>query len=237
MCDRALRELGWALAAGPDLTLGNNDVPSSSWNDLPADNYYQHGDRRPRRFSTLAMDLDTLAWQARITPFRQLGVQNTVFGNGPRTYEPLTPEVLNSIWLEQVLETDVRNLHPALTAVAAGSWRVDLHQIRSVASHGARGVPSPEGFHQDGVQLFAIHCVTRYSIEGGVTHLRSLTGEPTFRGALQPGQVLYIDDRRLVHHTTEIFVDRPTVIGHRDILLVSFVCPLSWEADWRAEEN
>ena len=98
---------------------------------------------------------------------------------------------------------------------------IGVHQIRIVCSSTIAGTPAPEGIHQDGFDYIGIFCVERYRINGATTSVYSAKDQPPlFSRALEPGEVVFANDRRVFHFAEEVrpSCDQP---GHWDLLVIT----------------
>jgi hypothetical protein len=175
---------------------------------------------RLRRLSKVSGCGASLA--SRATTIRQGASVNPLFPNLTRAFAPLDPAMVACPAFAAVLATfrAAAHLHPD----ARGG--VDAHAIRTLALPGAAGEPAPEGIHRDGRRIVGIFVVGRRDIAGGVTELhRSKDGaaEPLFRGVLQPGEGVVVNDREggVFHYTSSIAAaGADGVAGARDVLVL-----------------
>ena len=83
-----------------------------------------------------------------------------------------------------------------------------------------------QGIHRDGYRVLGIFCVGRRDVAGGVTELHATRAgdsqPPLFRGVLQPGQWLLVNDRvgGVFHYTTPVAAAAPPATGARDVIVL-----------------
>jgi hypothetical protein len=105
--------------------------------------------------------------------------------------------------------------------IDAAKREFGVHQIRILCSTEFSGDPAPEGIHKDGFDYVGIFCVERHDVVGANTLLyRDKDGPPIFSRALQPGEVVFTNDRTVFHFTDPV---RPsgTLPGHRDVFVIT----------------
>ena len=103
------------------------------------------------------------------------------------------------------------------------SYEILIQAQRTKCSDGNVGITTPEGFHRDGIEFLAILCVSRYNILGSETQLVNSHGNIVFKHTLSPGEMLLIDDSKLLHYTSPITIKNPeqSEYGFRDVLIIS----------------
>lgn len=104
-----------------------------------------------------------------------------------------------------------------------GRYYFGLHQIRIICDEQHEGHPVPEGYHQDGFDVVAVHCFQRDNIIGGKSFLRegSTDGPCILENDLDPGVALLFNDHRLYHYATPI-TSRTPGLGFRDMCVLTF---------------
>ena len=189
---------------------------SSSWDDLPPDEYLKDGGRyRRRRHASLEVtgqDVHAVPHRAHWQPVSY----NALHGGMQRWFEPMASEVLARPawqallrWLGQV----------ASGAQGPQTWYTEAHQFRIDTTDGI-GRPTPEGAHRDGVNWVAVFLVGRHGIKGGETRVFDVDSPRGQRFTLTaPWSLLLLDDQRVIHETTPIQpVDGQ---GWRDTLVIT----------------
>ena len=153
---------------------------------------------------------------------------NPVHGDMRREY----PRVSNDI-------IDSEDFHKLLIHYATFfGWRdaIVLVQFQRIDCHTNRvGLPTVEGFHQDGNRHVAMLVVNRNNITGdsGVSqYVMDENGkkgdELIFDKVLAPGQLIYWNDKRVWHYGSELKVLDPEINGGRgvrDIIIMSAKTP------------
>jgi hypothetical protein len=204
------------LASGP---LSDWDAFRASWNDLALDTYMADGGRyRRRRHAVFAVDDDTIVRMPHQPHYQSLDY-NTLNGGIPRWFEPITDGDGPS--LHTIIEFCQRlfgSLVPASTR-----WHVEVHQFRIEARPGAKGLPTPEGLHRDGVDYVLVLLVNRQNIGSGTTTIhgldRRLLGSFTLT---EPCDAALVDDARVYHGVTPVEPVDLDVPAYRDVLVVTF---------------
>jgi hypothetical protein len=186
---------------------------------------YSGGKHRYRRFSQYKMVFGGDRWNFELLPHRPYLVSskyNTFAGGFYRYYEPLEYD-----WTGHI-DQGAR----AIPLETGDEWQINVHQARVVVAPGIQGVCVPEGPHRDGHEYVMIAVYRRNNVTGAEMTLMPLGGgEPFYRGTLQEGQAVLIDDERMFHYVTDI--EPVGVSGYRDIVIVAFS---RWKDRWHGEE-
>jgi hypothetical protein len=194
---------------------------AASWDDLAIDRYMADGGRYRRRRHAVFQISDGEVERLPHRPHFQTLAHNRLNGGVERWFEPIKPEIAR---------------HPAFTAIlstcdgifaarspAASSWLAEAHQFRIEASASAVGKPAPEGMHRDGVEWVLVMLVRRTSIAGGETIIENEDGALLARKSLsKPLDTVFLDDRRLMHGTTDVTAMDGEGGSFRDALVVTF---------------
>jgi len=179
-----------------------------------------------------------LSWESRDTGYscwnlpqyalQQSILYNPVHGNVRREY----PRISNSI-------IDSEDFHKLLIHYAGYfGWEdsIVLVQFQRVDCLTNRiGLPAVEGFHQDGNRHVGMLVVTRKNItdDSGVSqYVMDDDGKKTddliFNSVIQPGELIYWNDKRVWHYGTELKVADEKENGGRgirDIIILSAKTP------------
>jgi len=112
----------------------------------------------------------------------------------------------------------------AVEALAPGQdWFIELHQFRIEAVAGAPGYPTPEGVHQDGVDLVLIAMLARTNLEGGETLVTDLADRELARFTLRDRlDMAVLDDTRVKHGVTPVAPVNPASASCRDVLVMTW---------------
>jgi hypothetical protein len=98
-----------------------------------------------------------------------------------------------------------------------------MHQFRIEPSETGEGLPTPEGIHRDGVDWAAVLLVGRENVDRGGSVIQDAEGHVIGAGALtQPLDLLFLDDRRVLHGVEALRRANPRLAGYRDVLVVTF---------------
>jgi len=204
------------LACG---ALSDWDAFRASWNDLALDTYMADGGRyRRRRHAVYAVADDVIVRMPHQPHYQSLDY-NTLNGGIPRWFEPITDG--DGASLRAILEFCQR-LFGSLVP-AAVTWHVEVHQFRIEARPDAKGLPTPEGLHRDGVDYVLVLLVNRQNIGSGTTTIhgldRRLLGSFTLT---EPCDAALVDDTRVFHGVTPVEAVDLNLPAYRDVLVVTF---------------
>lgn len=218
----SLRQQGYAVlspasvCALAGVTLTQLQDLSSSWSDLPPDQYLKDGGRyRRRRHASLTVEGQTVRLMPHRAHWQPLSY-NALHGGMQRWFEPIAARMLDDTawqallrWLAQVA-SEVQGAQP---------WFAEAHQFRIDTTNGI-GRPTPEGAHRDGVDWVAVFLVGRQGIKGGETRVFDVDSPRGQRFTLtEPWSLLLLDDQRVIHETTPIQPEEAD--GWRDTLVVT----------------
>jgi hypothetical protein len=181
---------------------------------LPLDPYIT-GHFRRRRFSHFLGPADRLR-RLDHTYFLQSRSVNYLAGGVRREFQELEEGMTALPVFRAIVATyiDYLGIDPTVTEMG-------VHQIRILCSQEFSGDPAPEGIHKDGFDYVGIFCVERHDVVGANTHLyRDKEAPPIFSRELQPGEVVFTDDRAVFHYTDPV---RPSARhpGHRDVFVIT----------------
>lgn len=210
------------LLVPPDFTFSHQRLPgidlsafSRSFDLLNPDPHID-GNFRLRsysRFTGHPLHLKRLSHQQ----FVQSSDINSMYGDVSRDFAALDESLIVLPQFEQMVHTIARffGFNPYKTVLG-------IHQIRIVCSSQQQGLPVPEGIHKDGFDLIALCCINRQGVFGAETSLyRTPEGEPVYSCTMQPGDIIYCNDRRLYHYTSPIQPASDDIEGFRDMFVVT----------------
>jgi hypothetical protein len=153
---------------------------------------------------------------------------NPVHGDMARRYPSVTPEFRSSKDVRSILINYASRFHVHDAIILLQFQRVDCLAER-------RGLPAIEGWHQDGNRHVGLLLVNRHNVrpESGVSQFaRDVNGkcgtDLLFNQVLQPGELVYWNDKKLWHYGTPIDVNDPALDGGRgtrDIVIMSAKTP------------
>ncbi|MBA3710655.1 MAG: 2OG-Fe dioxygenase family protein [Planctomycetes bacterium] len=186
----------------------------SYFDRLPLDPYIT-GIFRRRRFSHFLGTPDRLK-RLDHTYFVQSRSVNELAGGIKREFAELEDGIAQLPAFRAIVATyiDYLGIDPETTEMG-------VHQIRILCAPEFSGDPAPEGIHKDGFDYVGIFCVERHDVVGANTHLyRAKDQPPIFSRELQPGEVVFTDDRAIFHYTDPVrpSADHP---GHRDVFVIT----------------
>jgi hypothetical protein len=209
---------------GPEAAAGWQAF-ADSWNDLPLDGFMADGGRyRRRRFAAFAVSLDALVRKAH-QPHWQSRDYNPLNGGVQRWFEPVTDAIADHPVTKGVIAAGLELFQP-LTADPPEAWHVELHQFRIEARADMAGQPTPEGAHRDGVDWVIVMLVDRRNVDSGVTDIYAPDGTNLGSFTLTaPGDMVCVDDHRVLHGVTAIRPLDPALPAIRDVLVATFRRP------------
>lgn len=193
---------------------------AGSWDDLPRDLHMADGGRyRRRRFGCYAVAGACVTAKPHRPHFQQRR-HNRLNGGVDRWFEPIGVEAARGACLTGLVDIGRRAF--AQLPEAPPAWHVEVHQFRIEASRLAPGQPTPEGRHRDGVIAAMVVMIGRHNVAGGDTSLWTPSGTQIARFCLEaPMEVLFLDDRRLLHEVALIVPTGPGA-SYRDVLVITF---------------
>ena len=216
---------------------------SAYWNRLALDQYLRDGGRyRLRRHGSFVIEGDDVT----AAPHRahwQPVAYNALHGGIERWFQPLeTSLVAEPLWQRllsmlaeraDALRGPVSAAKPRSASAPQGgvpalgrpggrrTWFAEAHQFR-IDTAGGIGRPTPEGAHRDGVDLVAVMLMSRTGVKGGETRVFDADGPAGQRFTMsEQGQMLLLDDARVIHETTPIQPTEANRVGHRDTLVIT----------------
>ncbi len=212
------------------------------WNRLAPDQYLRDGGRyRQRRHGSFVIEGDSVTPAPHRAHWQPVQY-NALHGGIERWFQPLeTGFVAEPLWqrLLSMLAQRAAALRgpglapktrsasapqggaPALGRPGGGVFYTEAHQFR-IDTAGGIGRPTPEGAHRDGVDLVAVMLIGRVGVKGGETRVFDADGPAGQRFTMgEPGQMLLLDDARVIHETTPIQPVEANRVGHRDTLVIT----------------
>jgi hypothetical protein len=198
-----------------------------SYEDCPLDEYMGN-QTRYKRFAQYRLAFNGGdRWQFELLPHRDYTAYkqfNHVGGGIRRPYSPI----------EADLTPFIGDGALGLSLDTSEDWQINVHQNRTRASIEKPGQLTPEGVHQDGHEYVMIAVLRRHSVTGGETRLwRRDAPEPFWKGILQPGQAVLLDDKAVWHDVTDVLPENGQP-GYRDIFIVAFS---RWKDKWYGDEH
>jgi hypothetical protein len=192
-----------------------------SWNDLPLDNFMGDGGvYRRRRFAVYDVDMNGVTRQ-RHQPHYQKREHNALNGGIDRWFEPVKPPIGSHPIMTGLLMATARVIEN--TGDRRHSWRAEVHQFRIEATTEQAGFPTPEGLHRDGVDWVVMMLINRHNVRGGISEVYGSAGNRLASFMLEtPLDSLVLDDTRVIHGVTPIFVNITGREAHRDIIVITF---------------
>lgn len=206
---------------------GDRDVAAwqsfaGSWASLTEDSYLaQVGLRRRRRHAVFHVGDDGELVRSAHQPHYQSRDYNTLQGGIERWFDPILPEVSESVPMRRLLGF----AHALFGSLApqAQEWEVEVHQFRIEALPEQHGQPTPEGMHRDGVNFVMVVLLDRHNITSGTTSIHTLEGGEIGSFTLtRPLDTAFVDDGRVYHGVTAVAPLDPTQPAWRDVLVVTF---------------
>jgi hypothetical protein len=195
---------------------------ASSWEDLALDTYMADGGRyRRRRHAVYSVGVDGTILREAHQPHFQSRDYNSLNGGIARWFEPVDEAIGAGPSVRTIL-TFCAQLFGSVSA-ARGAWRVEMHQFRIEARADAKGQPTPEGLHRDGVDYVLVLLMNRRNIGSGTTTIHALDNRLLGSFTLTaPFDAALVDDTRVFHGVTPVEPLDPTLPASRDVLVVTF---------------
>ena len=199
--------------------LDGSDVEDvkESFNNLPHTNH-KDGKYRLRRLSFV--EVRTEFWNAKteavITKlknrvFNQSAKYNEHQGGMNRKFEDIEDYVLQSQTMKEICLTFISENN------LIGGQEIDVHQMRVATQEDGQAQASPEGVHQDGFDHIAMISVNRHNIRGGeLLAYTSKEKDPFMSYALESGDMLMLNDRKLWHNAPPVEAIDKTESGYGD---------------------
>jgi hypothetical protein len=181
---------------------------------LPLDPYID-GQFRRRRFSHFLGHAHQLH-RLEHMHFLQSRAVNQLAGGIKREFDELEEDLISRRAFQAIVASfiNVMGIDPTVTEMG-------VHQIRILCSPEFSGAPAPEGIHQDGFDHIGIFCIQRYDVRGANTQIyRAKDEPPIFSRALQPGEVVYANDRKVFHYADPVSPSADHV-GYWDLIVIT----------------
>jgi hypothetical protein len=195
---------------------------AASWQRLEPDRHMADGGRyrRRRHANFLALPGEAQHRRGLHRPHFQSSVHNRLNGGVDRWFAPVEdgvarhPAILALLALGRGAADALHGPHP---------WFVEMHQFRIEAAAGAPGLPTPEGVHQDGVDVVLIAMLARANLAGGETRVTALDGAERARFTLDGLlDLVVLDDTRVMHGVTPVTPADPALPSSRDVLVLTW---------------
>lgn len=211
-----------AALLGPAATPAALADFAESWARLETDGFMADGGRyRRRRHANFAVT-PGVAGEVRGAhrPHFQASVHNSLNGGVDRWFAPVEDGVAGSDVLGGLLAL---GRDAADDLFGARAWFVEMHQFRIEAAAGTPGYPTPEGVHQDGVDLVMIAMVARTNLAGGETLIAGLDNAPLARFTLDGMlDTALLDDTRVRHGVSPVAPATTDLPSCRDVLVLTW---------------
>lgn len=194
-----------------------------SWDDLGLDRFMADGGRYRRRRHAAFRIAEGRVVRKPPQPHYQSRDYNALNGGVERWFDQIEASTEATPVLQAVFSLCARLFGEVETRAAPDGWEVEVHQFRIEAMNGAEGRPTPEGLHRDGVDWVLVMLVDRCNVAEGETEIGGLDGTRLGRFVLaNPGDAVFLDDRRIFHGVTPIRPIDPASPSYRDALVVTF---------------
>ena len=196
----------------------------ADWNDLPPDNYLKDGASfRLRRFAYFYFLPST--GEVRPfppTPYFQARELNSYAGGIQRKFSHLHDSTLTNQFLYALIRFNFQQF-PVSKEMAQQPWKLDVHQIRIVATPGEAGEPTPEGIHHDENDFVCMHLANRQNTVGGVNTIYDNNRRALISCTLhEPMDSLIVWDPHVMHGVSSIQPQHLDEQAVRDILLIGY---------------
>lgn len=196
----------------------------NSWNNLAPDNYMKTGDTfRKRRFARFQYKIsnDQLEISSN-NQFLQSSDINKYAGDVIRELPQIEDKTASSPFLHHLIKSSLFHFIETY-GLNVDCWEITLHQFRIEAQNNCKGLPTPEGVHQDGHSFISMHLINRHNVSGGVSkiyddnkyEIESIT-------LTNPMDTLLVNDKKLFHSVSPVIQINDTEVGYRDVLVIDY---------------
>ena len=204
-----------------------NDVTffQKHWDNLPVDKYMKDGDEfRYRRCSKFIFDPENKTLELEYgKPFYQSTTVNKYIGGINRYYDECMESFYKSTNLLKLVLFNYKNIKESKSI----KWEVSIQQVRITARKNKSALPAPEGLHSDGFTYVCLHLINRVNILGGESSVENKEGDVLFKNILlSPLDTLIVDDRKVLHNVSPIYLNFTLDSGFRDMMIINFEKPL-----------
>lgn len=195
---------------------------ATTWDDLGVDEHMaDRGRYRRRRHGVFSCDRVGELSRLPDAPHFQGLEYNRLNGGIDRSFLPVEASTASSTSFCALARFGQR-LFGELEPEALG-WLVEAHQFRIEARPGARGQPTPEGVHRDGVDFVLVALVRRVNIQSGTTTIHDADGAQLGEFTLtDPLDLALVDDHRVWHGVTAVEPLDPEKPAYRDVLVLTY---------------
>lgn len=237
---RALRAGGFTFLpgalAGHYLALAPDDWAAfaASWEDLGLDEHMaDQGRYRRRRHGMFSGAAGSPLVRLPDAPHHQEVEYNRLNGGIDRRFLSIEASTAATKSFQRLAEYGLA-LFGRLTAESepesalngdakAIAWQVEAHQFRIEARPDAKGLPTPEGVHRDGVDFVLVALVRRDNIRSGTTTIHGADGQQLGEFTLtDPLDLALVDDQRVWHGVTAVEPVELSTPAFRDVLVLTY---------------
>lgn len=231
------------LKNSPAFTISDWEKFSSSWNEMPVDEYMADGGKyRRRRFGVYTISSQNEIILEPHQPHYQGLEYNKLNGGVERWFEPIQNEIATGPVMTALLNAGSRLFEQVRSGLstadcaqgqttahahsAQAMWRVESHQFRIEAKSDCSGLPTPEGVHRDGVDFVLVLMIVRHNIKSGTTTIYNQNKSPIGAFTLtEPLDAALINDKILYHGVTPVLPENPALPAYRDVLVLTYRKP------------
>jgi hypothetical protein len=190
---------------------------AASFDDLGQDFYMADGGRYRRRRHAAFRFANGRVERKPHQPHYQSRDYNRLNGDVQRWFSPVEDMVAEGAVMRAIFA-----LCGATFVRDRRAHHVEMHQFR-IETGVETGKPTPEGLHRDGVDHVLVMLVERRNVREGVTRIGTPDGRALGEFMLaEPGDIVMLDDRRVLHGVTEIHAVDAGAPAWRDALVVTF---------------
>ncbi len=169
---------------------------------------------RKRSYAKAKIVKSKIIWQ-RGTSFFQSKKNNKYIGGVNRNFYPM------NIKIRQCVEEIIFNIFEK-SLISSNKIFIGAHAIRIICNKKNHGYPVPEGFHHDGFDYVSIISVNKLGIKGGKSYLKNAKSKKiVFEKAMKKNEVLFFNDKKLMHYASPIKLVNGRV-GYRDVIVLTF---------------
>jgi hypothetical protein len=147
---------------------------------------------------------------------------NKAYGGIKRDFAPITKEILENQFLQEVILSDFEKL-PKSDKVKSKKWFVGVQMFRIEATKDYVGEPSPEGIHQDEHYFVLQHMINKQNVKGSESTIFDLKKEKivslTFNNFMDS---CYVKDEMVMHDVSSVECEDESQIAIRDMLILDY---------------
>ncbi len=216
---------GNEFAIAPEL---QSDYESfrEDWEHLELDKHLKNGAKfRYRRFNYFyyhpkQQDLHLLPFEAFFQPLED----NNYAGGINREFAPLRETTAKNRFMQELIKFSFWQTPESKDEKLIDEpWKVEVHQVRVVASENENGEPTPEGIHRDGGESGFVYLINRQNASNAVSSVYTNDRKIITRFTLSnPMDTMMFLDPHLLHSVSALTSKDSAHLAIRDVFLFGF---------------